>query len=159
VGQNGAEFWVLKFRTMWERADPFDWRNAGVVQYIEDEAGPTMKTAQDPRVASRFARFCRRHSLDELPQLVHVLSGKMCLVGPRPVTRLELREIYGSHAAEVVRAKPGLSGLWQVSGRNQLPVEERCRLDLECARNLSFRLYFHVLWRTIPEVFSGAGAW
>ena len=103
-------------------------------------AGPDLKSPDDPRVASSFARFCRRHSIDELPQLWHVVSGEMSLVGPRPVTEGELHRYYGAHASEVLQVKPGLAGLWQVSGRNRLTYAERCRLDLRLVRERSIPL-------------------
>jgi lipopolysaccharide/colanic/teichoic acid biosynthesis glycosyltransferase len=118
-----------------------------------------MKSARDLRVASRFARFCRRHSLDELPQLVHVVLGQMSFVGPRPVTLAELEQIYGTRVAEILLAKPGLSGLWQISGRSRLTASQRRSLDLECARRHSVKVYFSVLIGTVREVFIGTDAW
>jgi lipopolysaccharide/colanic/teichoic acid biosynthesis glycosyltransferase len=130
-------------------------RRRGWVEYIDDSVGPERKQAEDPRVASRFARFCRLHSIDELPQLWHVMRGEMSLVGPRPVTAEELRRYYGMAANEVLRHRPGIAGLWQVSGRNCLTYEQRREFDLELVRERSFRLYWTILLRTIPEVFSG----
>ena len=83
----------------------------------------------------------------------------MSLVGPRPVTGAELQQLYGPRVAEILLARPGLSGLWQVSGRSQLTASERSALDLECARQRSVKLYFSILIRTIPEIFIGNGAW
>ena len=110
-------------------------------------------------MSNRFASFCRRHSIDELPQLWHVVTGEMSLVGPRPMTRVELRRYYGDDAEEILRVKPGLAGLWQVSGRNRLSYAERRRLDLQLVRERSPRVYFSVLLRTIPEVLHGENAW
>lgn len=159
VGLHNSELWVLKFRTMWD-----DRKRGAIgcplsVEYIDDQVGPDLKGPGDPRVRGWFARFCRQHSVDELPQLIHVLRGEMSLVGPRPVTHGELHRIYGSSAAQIVAIKPGITGLWQVSGRNRLTPEERCCIDLECVRTRSFQQYCRILWRTIPEVFSGADAW
>lgn len=159
VGQNGTALWVFKFRTMWAGRIRFRLRNAISVEYIDDQLGPSRKGPRDPRVWSRFARFCRRHSLDELPQLANVLFGEMSLVGPRPVTQAEIAEIYGSTAEEVLSVKPGLSGLWQISGRNRLSTTERCRLDLECARRRSMKMYIRVLMRTLPELLTGENTW
>ncbi|MDE3166580.1 MAG: sugar transferase [Acidobacteriota bacterium] len=106
-----------------------------------------------------FARFCRRHSIDELPQLWHVAAGAMSLIGPRPMTRAELRRHYGKDAAEIVRVKPGLAGLWQVSGRNRLTYEERRRLDLQFVREGGPGMYLKILLRTLPEVFGGENTW
>lgn len=160
IGQNGAELWVFKFRTMWAcRGRRLRLRDAFSVEYIDDQTGPFRKSPDDSRVWGRFGRFCRRHSLDELPQLANVLFGEMSLVGPRPVTPAEIVHIYGSKAEEVLRVKPGLSGLWQISGRNRLSAADRCRLDLEYARKRSVRMYFRILMRTLPELFSGESAW
>jgi exopolysaccharide production protein ExoY len=159
IGQNGSELWVFKFRTMWTCRGRLPLREIFSVEYIDDQIGPFRKSPDDSRVSGRFGRFCRRHSLDELPQLVNVLSGDMSLVGPRPVTPAEVVQIYGSKAEEVLRVKPGLSGLWQISGRNRLSAEERCSLDLECVRKRSVKMYFRVLMRTLPELFTGESAW
>jgi exopolysaccharide production protein ExoY len=161
VGWQGAPLRMLKLRTMWNETAP---RNAGRVEHgwieqVQDDSGPELKSAEDPRVASSFARFCRRHSIDELPQLWHVVSGEMSLVGPRPVTEGELHRYYGAHASEVLQVKPGLAGLWQVSGRNRLTYAERCRLDLRLVRERSIPLYCAILLRTLPEVFSGENSW
>jgi lipopolysaccharide/colanic/teichoic acid biosynthesis glycosyltransferase len=158
VGQYGATLWVLKLRTMWDpRA-----RGAsagGAVEYIHDEGGPGRKLESDPRVPGRFPQFLRRHSIDELPQLWHVIWGDMSLVGPRPVTERELRLHYGGSADEVLRLRPGLAGLWQVSGRNRLAYADRRRLDLEFVRNRSFGMYVGILLRTVPEVLRGHNSW
>jgi lipopolysaccharide/colanic/teichoic acid biosynthesis glycosyltransferase len=156
VGRCGAELWLLKFRTMWDRRGP---RNSILVEHIADATGPEFKGPEDPRVRSRFARFCRRHSLDELPQLLHVAAGQMSLVGPRPVTEEELDLIYGPEAAEVLHSKPGMAGLWQVSGRNRLTNLQRRNLDLKLVRTRSLKLYVDVLLRTLPEVWNGANSW
>jgi len=158
VGWQGNELWMLKLRTMWQ-PDAHAGATRFEIEYIDDESGPEQKTAWDERVTCRFARFCRRHSIDELPQLWHVLSGEMSLVGPRPVTARESERYYGAHAAEVLQVKPGLAGLWQVSGRNRLTYAERCQLDLQFVRERNIPLYCLILLRTLPEVFSGENSW
>jgi len=110
-------------------------------------------------VSNWFARFCRRHSIDELPQLWHVIRGEMSLVGPRPVTDTEMRRYYDSDAMEVLQVKPGIAGLWQTSGRNRLTYAERRALDLEFVRHRSPRMYLRILLRTLPEVWSGSNSW
>ena len=155
VGWRGAPLWMLKLRTMWEADAP---GGAGWIERI-DEDGGELKSAEDPRVSCRLARFCRRHSIDEFPQLWHVISGEMSLVGPRPVTKRELRLHYGAHAAEVLQAKPGLAGLWQISGRSRLTYADRCRLDLQLVRERSIPLYCAILLRTMPEVLHGKNSW
>jgi len=145
---------------MWDRRERLpNLSRLFAVEYIDDEAGPAIKGPEDARVGGRFARFCRRHSLDEIPQLVLVLTGRMSLVGPRPVTPGELARIYGPDADNILGAKPGISGLWQVSGRNRLTSSERRAADLESVRNRSLRLYLTILLRTVPEVLSGKNTW
>jgi lipopolysaccharide/colanic/teichoic acid biosynthesis glycosyltransferase len=146
VGLGGAGFRMLKFRTMWG--------GAGNVEYL-----PERKAVQDPRVTSRVAAFCRRYSLDELPQLLHVVSGRMSLVGPRPLTPSELKRYYGSAAAEVMSVRPGITGLWQVMGRSRLTYAQRKRLDLFFVRHASTGLYFRILLGTIPRVLAGKDSW
>ena len=158
VGWQGAPLWMLKLRTMWDGSATPRGRS-GWIEYLEDEFGPMRKQREDSRVTSRFARFCRRHSIDELPQLWHVIRGEMSLVGPRPMTQNELDCYYGAVAAEILQVKPGLAGLWQVSGRNRLSYEERRDLDLQLVRGRSAKLYLRILLRTVPEVWSGSGSW
>ena len=158
LGLGGSPLWVLKFRTMGRRGP----RPAGrfaLVEYIVDESGPREKGAGDHRICSRFARFCRRHSIDELPQLLHVVRGEMSLVGPRPITDSEWELHYRPHAAEVLDVKPGLSGLWQIRGRSRLTYEQRRDLDLALVRNRSLKLYFQILLWTLPEIWNGRNAW
>lgn len=160
VGRYGSELWLLKFRTMWQPRRGFArWSQILSVERIDDQAGPDLKGPEDTRVSSRFARFCRRHSLDEFPQLVHVAVGQMSLVGPRPVTHAELQRIYGPSQVEILSVKPGLAGLWQVSGRNRLTAAQRRERDLECVRRRSPGFYFWILARTLPEVLDGRDTW
>lgn len=155
VGWRGAPLTMLKFRTMWT-----DGQVAGPLLAIENVSGsvPASKGLRDSRVTSRFAAFCRRYSLDELPQLYHVARGEMSLVGPRPVTLAELKNYYGDAADEVVSLRPGLTGLWQIAGRNRLSYAARKRLDLLFVRRASAGLYLSILLRSIPKVLSGSGA-
>jgi lipopolysaccharide/colanic/teichoic acid biosynthesis glycosyltransferase len=130
------------------------------VERITDAKIPEEKSiTPDPRVNHRFSSFCRKHSIDELPQLFHVALGQMSLVGPRPITRKELDQYYGSRADEVLRLRPGLTGLWQVSGRNVLSYEQRCQMDLALVRRYSLKLYVSILLRTISKLISGAGSY
>ena len=156
VGWQGSTLWMLKLRTMWRSRTP---ASADWIERIDDEQGPALKRVRDPRVSSRFARFCRRHSIDELPQLWHVVTGEMSLVGPRPMTALELQRHYGADAEEILRVKPGLAGLWQVSGRNRLTYAERRRLDLRLVRERNLSMYFGILLRTVPEVLGSGNSW
>ena len=156
VGWRGSALWMLKLRTMWDQRDDNPRRQWQWVERIDDQVGPDAKHDEDPRVANWFARFCRRHSIDEIPQLWHVMRGEMTLIGPRPITAAEIRRYYGANAGEVLEVKPGIAGLWQTSGRNRLTYEERRRLDLHFVRHRSSGMYLRILLRTIPEVWSGA---
>jgi exopolysaccharide production protein ExoY len=157
VGQLGKTLWVYKFRSMWP-SGPRARQSALFVEQVPDDE-PKPKLGPDPRVTSRFASFCRRHSIDELPQLALVAAGRMSLVGPRPITRFELNEYYHPDAMEVLSVKPGLTGLWQVRGRSRLTYRERKRFDLFLVRRFSFGLYFRIVTLTIPNVLFGRDAW
>jgi exopolysaccharide production protein ExoY len=154
VGYRGRPLWMLKFRTMWERRG----YGKGLVERLTDRLVPHDKSEPDPRVTHPFARFLRRYSIDELPQLWLVVKGEMALVGPRPLTAVELDEHYGAAADEILQVKPGITGLWQVMGRNRLTYSQRRRLDLFLVRRRSLRLYGLILWRTIPVVVTGENA-
>jgi lipopolysaccharide/colanic/teichoic acid biosynthesis glycosyltransferase len=155
VGWQGRPLPMLKLRTMWDIDAP----RTGFCM-VEDVSGAALaiRKAHDPRINSRLAAFCRRYSLDELPQLCHVARGEMSLVGPRPVTRAELDSYYPNCADEVLSMRPGMTGLWQVMGRNNLTWSTRRRLDLILVRNASVPLYLEILLRSIPCVIVGKGA-
>jgi exopolysaccharide production protein ExoY len=155
AAQFGSPFWTLKFRSMWTAW----WPRPALIEFIVDDSGPAYKGSNDPRVTSNFARFCRRFSIDELPQLVNVLRGEMSLVGPRPLTESELRKHYGFDAEEVLSVKPGITGLWQVMGRSRLTYRQRREMDLFLVRNRSLKLYLTILARTIPTVLRGKDGW
>jgi lipopolysaccharide/colanic/teichoic acid biosynthesis glycosyltransferase len=155
VGRNAVPFWMLKFRTMWNGQKG----TRALVERLAEAHVPDVKIGGDPRVTSRFAAFCRRHSIDEFPQLWHVATGEMSFVGPRPVTVAEWNAHYGDAAVEVLQLKPGLSGLWQTRGRNRLTYRQRRRLDLFLARHYCLLLYLKILGSTVPRVIAGRDAW
>ncbi len=160
IGQDGRPIWVLKLRTMWDRNSS----QSGVfpvVEHLTSELSAPLhsKQAFDPRVTSKFAALCRRYSIDELPQLWHVLRGEMAFVGPRPLTASEMDTHYGPAASLLLKRRPGISGLWQTSGRSRLTYRQRRRLDLFMLRKWSAALYFKILFRTLPTVLSGKNAW
>jgi len=157
VGEGGDLLWVWKVRTMWTGQAPAA-RERGWVEHIVAEPSGG-KNASDDRVTSRFAKFMRRHSIDELPQLWHVARGEMSLVGPRPLTRSEIARYYGARAAELLSVKPGITGIWQTQGRSAVRFPERAAMDLELVNSLGARTYFSILLRTIPALFHGKGAW
>jgi exopolysaccharide biosynthesis polyprenyl glycosylphosphotransferase len=151
-GRYGREFTMYKFRTMVDDADA---RRAEFA-HLDEADGALFKIRADPRV-TRAGRFLRQHSLDELPQLWNVLHGQMSIVGPRPLpTQMQQ---YGSEAQRRLLVKPGMSGLWQVSGRSELSWEESIRLDLYYVENWSPALDAQILWRTVGAVVRGRGAY
>jgi lipopolysaccharide/colanic/teichoic acid biosynthesis glycosyltransferase len=143
---------------MWDRSN-LARRKCGVVERVANRSELQQKHSSDPRVTSRFAAFCRRYSIDELPQLWHVIRGDMALIGPRPLTSEEIVTFYGPDADRLLLVRPGLTGLWQVNGRSRLTLEERRRLDLFMLENWSLRLYLEILQATVPCVLSGRNAW
>lgn len=148
-GRGGRMFTMLKFRTM--RTDAED-ELARLLEEADDLAAEmrgSWKLQDDPRVTP-FGRLLRRLSLDELPQLVNVVRGDMSLVGPRPRWCEDELGSYGPHLTEYFTVKPGLTGPWQVQGRNTLAERERVRLDLEYVRTRSFWGDVRLLLRTIP---------
>jgi len=154
-------FRVLKFRTMIRDADPV-LHEAHIRAFVEGRvaaengSGATFKLHSDPRV-TRVGRFLRKTSIDELPQLFNVLVGHMSLVGPRPVPLYEAA-LYGPSERERFHALPGITGLWQVNGRCELPFEEMIRFDAEYVRARSLRLDLWILARTVPAILSMRGA-
>lgn len=154
VGRYGDHFTMLKFRTM--RPDSEDLR-AELAHLNENSDGLLFKVKQDPRI-TRVGSFLRRTSLDELPQLINVISGHMSLVGPRPPLPEEVEE-YTPEVKRRLLVKPGLTGLWQVSGRSDLPWDEAVRLDLGYVDNWSLGLDLAILARTGSAVVRGTGAY
>ena len=153
IGAHGREFTMLKFRSM--VADAED--RQGEVQHLDEGNGLLFKIKDDPRV-TRVGAVLRRFSLDELPQLVNVVRGEMSLVGPRPPLPHEVAA-YGVEAIRRLRVRPGLTGLWQVSGRSDLSQEESLRLDLRYVDNWSLLFDVTILWRTLRAVVRGSGAY
>jgi exopolysaccharide biosynthesis polyprenyl glycosylphosphotransferase len=153
VGRDGREFTVLKFRTMVVDAEQ---RKAALVDY-NDHDGVLFKIRNDPRV-TRAGAWLRRYSLDELPQLINVLRGDMSLVGPRPPLPEEVVQ-YGDDVRRRLVVRPGMTGLWQVSGRADLSWEESVRLDLRYVENWSLTLDLQILWKTWSAVARGSGAY
>lgn len=153
IGQQGREFTCFKFRTMAQSAAPELESLLAEGSPFRDEWAAIYKLRADPRVTG-IGRFMRRYSLDELPQLFNVFKGDMSIVGPRPIVADEIHR-YGEHFDDYCSVKPGITGLWQVSGRHALSYDERVRLDSEYANNKSVRLDLLILWRTIPVVLSG----
>ena len=161
VGRDRAPFVLYKFRTM--RADcTDDIHREYVRRLLTDDDPPTggekglFKLEADPRI-TRVGAILRRTSLDELPQLLNVLKGDMSLVGPRPALPWEAELFSATHCARFLVA-PGLTGLWQVSGRNRLPMRQGLDLDVEYVRRQGFRLDLWILIKTVPAVLNTTGS-
>jgi Undecaprenyl-phosphate galactose phosphotransferase WbaP len=157
IGQGGREIKIWKFRTMCKNADQL------LNDYLEknpefkDEWHKDQKLKHDPRI-TRVGRILRKTSLDELPQLINVLKGEMSLVGPRPIVEKEIQK-YGEAFETYIRVKPGITGLWQVSGRNDVSYATRIQMDELYVANWSVWLDIYLLIRTVPEVVKGSGAY
>ncbi|MFF4403880.1 sugar transferase [Streptomyces sp. NPDC001262] len=153
VGKDGREFTIFKFRTMVAGAD----RARAALADQNEGAGLLFKLRRDPRL-TRVGAVLRRYSIDELPQLFNVLTGSMSLVGPRPPLPEE-SAAYGPDIRRRLLVKPGLTGLWQISGRSDLPWEEAVRLDLRYVEDWSLALDSVILWKTLRAVLQGQGAY
>ena len=153
-GINGRPFTLYKFRTMVTNAEQLKHELAA----MNEMTGPVFKVTNDPRV-TRVGKFLRKFSLDELPQLYNVLRGEMSLVGPRPLPVDEVKRFNDLAHRRRLSVKPGLTCLWQISGRNNVcDFKDWVRLDLEYIDNWSLWLDFRILWRTLPAVLAGTGA-
>ncbi|MFN3218420.1 MAG: sugar transferase [Acidimicrobiales bacterium] len=154
MGRHGSQFQVLKFRTM--RLDSEERLLADPELYARYKANDfKLSIEEDPRI-TRIGRFLRRSSLDELPQLVNVLHGEMSLVGPRPVLRDEL-DLYGPWVEAYMAVFPGVTGRWQVEGRNNIRFPERAELDARYADEWTLRGDLSLIARTIPAVLRNEG--
>lgn len=153
VGVGGKTFNAFKFRTMYVDADERLHQDPDLRRQFEQN----FKLKDDPRV-TRVGEFLRKYSLDELPQFFNVLLGQMSLVGPRMITEPE-RARYGKWSMNLATVKPGITGLWQVSGRSDVGYDERVKLDMHYIRNHSIWFDLHLLWQTIPAVLRKRGAY
>ncbi|MCP5032915.1 MAG: sugar transferase [Actinomycetia bacterium] len=153
VGKEGEPFMMLKFRTMVVGAEDM----LAELETTDEGAGPLFKMKQDPRV-TRIGSFLRKTSLDELPQLWNVIRDEMSLVGPRPALRSEMVD-WSEELYTRLRVKPGITGMWQVSGRSSTTFEEYTRLDLYYVDNWSFVVDLAIMARTVPAVIKSRGAY
>jgi len=147
IGRNGKEFACLKFRTMRRDADQALQAFLSRDEEARREWEANRKLRRDPRI-HRLGRFLRETSLDEIPQFVNVLRGEMSIVGPRPIVEEELSR-YGDQAYCYLSVTPGITGLWQVSGRNRTSYDDRVELDAQYYRTRSLLLDFKIMWRTV----------
>lgn len=151
IGRGGQVFDCLKFRSMSIDAE------ASLPDLVDAEWNAVRKFRRDARVTP-LGRVLRLSSLDELPQLLNVLKGEMSLVGPRPIV-MDEATLYGRRLADYCAVRPGLTGLWQVSGRNDVPYPRRVAMDVWLVRNRTVRVYLTILARTIPAVLSRKGVY
>jgi Undecaprenyl-phosphate galactose phosphotransferase WbaP len=156
LGQDGVRFVAYKFRTMYGDGERRLQEVLDRDELLRAEYEEFHKLTIDPRV-TRFGRFLRKYSLDELPQVWSVLVGDMSLVGPRPYLEREIPEMAGREAI-VLRVKPGITGIWQVTERNASSFDQRVQLDVDYVRSWSPWLDLYVLARTVPVVFGGTGS-
>lgn len=154
IGERGRLFMMFKFRTMCEQAEELLQQDAALMAEYQRQH---FKLRLDPRV-TRLGQTLRKYSLDELPQFFNILIGQMSLVGPRGVPLIEIEQ-FGEVAALRAWVRPGLSGLWQVSGRSDTTYVERIRLDREYVERCSLGLDLRILLRTLPAVARGVGAY
>jgi lipopolysaccharide/colanic/teichoic acid biosynthesis glycosyltransferase len=151
TGRDGRRFKMYKFRTMVQNAEELK----ASLQHLNILPPPDFKIIDDPRI-TRVGRFLRRTSLDELPQLVNVLRGDMSLIGPRPTSFHP--STYSLWHTQRLEAPPGITGLWQVTGRNAMTFDERLRLDIFYIENRSFLLDLKILFQTFTTVLGRSGA-
>jgi undecaprenyl-phosphate galactose phosphotransferase len=157
IGYKEKDIYVYKFRTMFGDADEKLEELLSASVELRKEFEDNFKLKDDPRV-TRVGRFLRKTSLDELPQIFNVLKGQMNLIGPRPIVREEVIK-YGEAFYELIKVKPGMSGLWQISGRNDVDYERRVQLDLFYIKNWSLWMDITILLRTFIVVMQGRGAY
>jgi exopolysaccharide biosynthesis polyprenyl glycosylphosphotransferase len=153
VGRDGGRFQIFKFRSMYVDAE----QRLAELRHLNENDGVLFKIRNDPRVTPA-GRWLRKLSLDELPQLINVVKGDMSLVGPRPPLPEEVAA-YPDDVRRRLAVKPGMTGLWQVSGRSDLPWEEAVRLDLRYVENWSLTLDFVIMMRTVTAVLRSSGAY
>ena len=152
TGRGGRRFRMYKFRTMLKNAEQLKERYA----HLNELCWPDFKITNDPRV-TRIGRILRKTSLDELPQIFNVLNGTMSLVGPRPTSfDVSTYELWHTERLEVL---PGITGLWQISGRSDIDFDDRLQLDVEYIERQSFALDLYILWKTIAVVWTQKGAY
>jgi exopolysaccharide production protein ExoY len=157
IGKGGTPFYCCKFRTMYEDAESSLERLFKQHPELGKEWQENRKLSRDPRITP-IGLFLRKTSLDELPQFFNVLRGEMSIVGPRPVVEDEIKKFYKEHADSLLSIRPGITGLWQVSGRSLTSYAERIALDIEYVRTRSFLKDLFIIARTVSIVFSRKGA-
>lgn len=157
IGRDGTPFFCLKFRTMAENGDELLAAHFAANPEAREEWASTRKLQNDPRVTTAGS-ILRKLSLDELPQIINILRGEMSIVGPRPVVKDEI-DLYGPSAVYYFKSRPGLTGLWQVSGRNDVSYDARIAFDRHYVENWSFRKDLWIIVKTVPAVCMSRGSY
>lgn len=156
VGLNGKDFKIYKFRSMVVNADKI-LENDPQLYLKYKKNNYKLEPDEDPRI-TKLGRWLRRTSIDELPQFINILKGDMSIIGPRPVLRQELIE-YGSDVNKFLSVKPGAMGLWQASGRSNIPYPERCDIELEYVDKASLTFDIKIMFKNIISIFKNEGAY
>jgi exopolysaccharide production protein ExoY len=157
IGRNGQSFRCLKFRSMVLDADMRLREHLAANPEARKEWAENQKLRKDPRITP-VGMFLRKSSIDELPQIINVLIGEMSLVGPRPIVTSEIAH-YGKSFRHYCRVRPGITGLWQVSGRNDICYRRRVALDRTYVRGQSLRMYVLIVLKTVPAVLRSSGCY
>lgn len=156
IGENGKPFKIYKFRSMVVNADEILHNNPELYKkYVANNY--KLEPEDDPRT-TRLGRWLRRTSIDEIPQFINILRGEMSIIGPRPVVKEELQE-YGDRVDKFLSVKPGAMGLWQASGRSNIPYPERCDVELEYVDKASFAFDTKIMFKNIISIFKSEGAY
>ena len=153
IGLNGKEFKIYKFRTMINNADKVLEELMAKDEKIRKEYEINKKLKNDPRI-TKIGKFLRKSSLDELPQLFNVFLGDMSIVGNRPYLPKEKHDMNGYYV-DIIKTKPGITGLWQVSGRSNTTFKTRCKLEADYSKKVSFKLDLKIFLKTFAVVFKG----
>ncbi|MCM2293287.1 sugar transferase [Allorhizobium sp. BGMRC 0089] len=157
IGQNGVLFPCMKFRTMVRDADEALKKHLATNPAARAEWDATRKLKEDPRITP-LGSILRKTSIDELPQLFNILRGEMSIVGPRPITVSEA-DLYGEKFADYMKVRPGLTGLWQISGRNDVSYAERVALDVRYVEEQNFWRDIQIIIKTVPAVLASHGSY
>lgn len=156
IGKNGRPFKMYKFRSMVEHADEILHANKKLYQeYVENNY--KLEPEDDPRI-TKLGYWLRKTSIDEIPQFINILKGEMSIVGPRPIVKEELKE-YGDRVDKFLSVKPGAMGLWQASGRSNIPYPERCDVELSYVDHASYWYDVKIMFKNVISIFKSTGAY
>jgi len=166
IGRGGKIIKCLKFRTMYKDAESFLHKLLMKNHHLKNEWETFQKLKEDPRITP-IGQFLRKTSLDELPQFINVLKGDLSIVGPRPFVLIgpkddfhqEIKSYLGDKTEKILSIRPGITGLWQISGRSEISIKERLKIEEQYIDNQSFWMDLHLIFKTIPKIFFPTGAY